>query len=338
MRLRCPASIPAFTCAIAIVAILHGQAEPMPGSGQSQPRLNLGVLRADGILMPFASFDGDDWRASWPADLFGRELPASVGDVPREWWGGFQPDTWRLAGREDVTPAGVKLVAPVRIMTGRHRRLGLRTDYPPANAGVPPFAVPYPKIGLAVAGDVRIESIASVSRLSPAFRELLPGLRPALAAAEERTVNGLASMAGWRHPVDRKARDLVVPELEAWYMAPLPEPQARVSYIEAVKKYPPGPKDEGCGLETFISGWVWHDDAATAAKTKTAKAALKASVMYCDRDKASYMMPLGRVELRNRIYWIYQMSGRDHEWYVVAEPTKSRTRVVVEYLAGGLLF
>ena len=140
----------------------------------------------------------------------------------------------------------------------------------------------------------------------------------------------------WRAGVIRsiaRRATFVVPELEAWYTAPLPEPNARVSYIEAVKKYPPGPKDEGCGLETFISGWVRHDDAA-----KTAKADLKASVMYCDRDKASYMMPLGQVELRNRIYWIYQMSGRDHEWYVVAEPTKSRTRVVVEYLAGGLLF
>ena len=144
---------------------------------------------------------------------------------------------------------------------------------------------------------------------------------------------GLRSMAGWRHPFDRKARDLVSPELEVWYMSRLPGPQARVSYIEAVKKYPPGPKDEGCGLETFISGWIRHDDTA-----KKATADVKASVMYCDRAKASYMLPLGHVELRNRMYWIYQMSGPDHEWYVVAEVTKSRTRIEAEYLAGGLFF
>jgi hypothetical protein len=138
-------------------------------------------------------------------------------------------------------------------------------------------------------------------------------------------------MARWRHPLDRKARELVVPELEAWYTSPLPEPGARISYIEAVKKYPPGPKDEGCGLETLISGWVHH-----AEQDKRLRAELKAAVMYCDRDRASYMLPLGRVVLGERAYWIYQQAGRDHEWYVVAEATKARTRVVAEYLGGGL--
>jgi hypothetical protein len=48
------------------------------------------------------------------------------------------------------------------------------------------------------------------------------------------------------------------------------------------------------------------------------------------------MLPFGQVEVRDRIHWIYQMSGRDHEWFVVAELTPTRTRVVTEYFAGGV--
>ena len=51
-------------------------------------RFTMGVLRRDGLLLPFASFDGGDWSVPWPASLKETALPIALGDVPRKWWGG----------------------------------------------------------------------------------------------------------------------------------------------------------------------------------------------------------------------------------------------------------
>ena len=83
-----------------------------------------------------------------------------------------------------------------------------------------------------------------------------------------------------------------------------------LSYVEIVKKYPLLPADEGCGLETFVSGWIHHDDGLQKPRAR-----LKAVISYCDRRSVSYMLPFGQLRLAGRTHWVVQMSGRDHEWY-----------------------
>lgn len=324
---------------IVLVTILGGvplhrvRAQDGAGAPQtSSTHLNLGVMRADGVLLPFASFDGDDWKASWPTDLFSQTLPATVSSIPRAWWGGAEPSEWRVFPPDGGPPQPFKVQAPTMIVAGRERRLALRTDRSAAPVTVPPFVLPYPKIGLAVAGDPDLKPIADISRTEAgAGRQFLATLGQAINSAEDRTVGGLLSYTSWRHPVNQKARARSEASLEAWYSTPLVEQGARVSYIEAVKRYPPGPEDKGCGLETFVTGWVNHSD-----KQEKPRARLTAAVVYCDREGASYMLPFGQITIRNRVYWVYQMSGRDHEWYAVAEATPSRVRVVAEYLAGSM--
>jgi hypothetical protein len=119
--------------------------------------------------------------------------------------------------------------------------------------------------------------------------------------------------------------------VEAWYTSVLVQPGFVASYIEAVKKYPALPEDEGCGLESVITGWVHQNE-----RDERLKPQLKVVVTYCDRENVSYMLPFGRMQLRNRTHWVFQMSGQDHEWYAVAELTPGRTRVLAEYYAGEL--
>jgi hypothetical protein len=338
MRPRCRPGVTtlAFMAAAALALRPNLAAMPQAPSGRSEAapseQINLGVLRADGILLPFAAFDGEDWKTPWPADLQGRELPVSLSSVPSDWWAGAEPEQWRLFSGDDKPVATFKAMTLTMIMVGQQRRLGLRTDRAPESPTPPPFVLPSPKSGLAVSGDVGVKAIPSVSRTGPAPGQLVQSIRRELNEAEERTVGGIRANTLWRHPFDRTARARVEPQIEAWYRTALPEPGALVSYIEVVKKYPPLPIDDGCGLETFITGWVHQDETQTKPRTQ-----LKAAVMYCDRDTASYMLPLGQLQVRNRVHWIFQMSGRDHEWYAAAEVTRTRTRVVAEYFAGGLL-
>jgi hypothetical protein len=305
------------------------------GGQDGNARIMLGVMRSDGILLPFASFDGDDWSAPWPAVVPGHwrptGLPAQLAAIPADWWGGKPPSEWRLWSSDGGSGQGFKLVAPVVLLLGVERRLAIRTDFRPAAATpVPPHELPYPKEGLAVGGGAGVQPILSVSLNVPAGQKFLERLRPAIDEAEERAVRSLRSNARWVHPLNRSARAKVVPRLEAWYTTALTEPGASVSYVEAVKKYPPRPEDEGCGLETFVSGWIHQGGRDVRLDPE-----LKAAVTYCDRETASYMLPLGQLQLRNRTHWVFQMSGQAHEWYAVAELTPGRTLYRVEYYAGG---
>jgi hypothetical protein len=299
------------------------------GGQERAGRITLAVLRSDGLLLPFAAFNGENWSVPWPVTFTGREFPVNLAAVPNAWWGGEAPAEWRLWQPGSQSGVPVRLLAPAVTVIGALRRLGIRTDHKVAPSRVPPFELPYPKEGLVVGGDAVLEPITSVSARAPRSQELARQLRPQMDAAEERTIRALRAQARWTHPFDKAARARVAAQLEAWYTTVLNEPGFRASYIEAVKKYPPQPEDQGCGLETFFSGWVHHNEQTAALKTE-----VKAVVSYCDRERVSYMLPFGALRLRNRTQWIVQMSGHDHEWYAVVEVTPNRTRHVAEYPAG----
>lgn len=296
---------------------------------QQRENLTLGVMRRDGVIMPFAAYDGD-WSLPWPVSVRDLELPITLEAVPKKWWGGELPTAWTLWPASGQAGGKVSPLAPIAVIIGREKRLGVRTDFASSEPLAPPFELPYPKEGLAVAGDVKVESIAGVSKRATAWKNLTTALHEDIEAAEQKAIARLKSSAKWNHPLSQAQRRSVFAELEAWYTSALEQPGFGLSYIEAVKKYPPGPEDEGCGLETFVSGWI-HSN----ARDPKLKTDLTARVTYCDRNGVSYMLPLGRLRVRNRTHWVFQMSSWEREWYTVVEATPGRVRFVAEYYAGG---
>jgi hypothetical protein len=298
--------------------------------------LVVGVVRNDGLLLPFAAFDGRKWSAPWPSGIGGPggpDLPVSAASIPDKWWGGDQPGSWNLWPRDAGSPRRITLQSLAMMRVGASRQLGFRTDQPPVPPPVPPFALPFPKVGLAIAGDAQLAPIASVSSLSAQWKTLTASLRQEIDKAEERSIRLLHGNARWNHPFKPEQRARVQPELEAWYVSRLPDSPVNLSYVEAVKKYPALPADDGCGLETFVSGWLHYGDGQ-----QSLHAQLKAVITYCDRRSVSYMLPFGQLRLAGKAYWVVQMSGRDHEWYAVAEGGPDQVKYVAEYQAGRIPF
>jgi hypothetical protein len=309
-------------------------AAPAQPSDTSGGRLVVAVVRNDALLLPFAAFDGRRWSTPWPGQIGGPgtpDLPANLASVPAKWWGGEDPGPWNLWPRGVEAATRIALQSPVMMRVGSSRQLGFRTDQRPVLPPVPPFELPFPKVGVAIAGDAKLEPIASVSPLVPQWRTFTTSLRQEIDKAEERSIRALRGAARWNHPFKPEARAKVQPELEAWYVGRLAGSSINLSYVEVVKKYPLLPADEGCGLETFVSGWVHHDNGQQNPRAK-----LKAVITYCDRRSVSYMLPFGQLQLAGRMHWIVQMSGRDHEWYAVIECRPDEVKYVAEYQAGRL--
>ena len=66
----------------------------LPLATVARDAFTIAVLRRDGILIPFAAFDGRAWETPWPASDSGVVLPIALGDVPRsggELWARRRP-------------------------------------------------------------------------------------------------------------------------------------------------------------------------------------------------------------------------------------------------------
>jgi hypothetical protein len=286
----------------------------------------IGVLRRDGVVSPFAAFDGKDWDIPWPDDLRWKELPIGLESVPSKWWGKAGALKQMTAWIDGVSRGPIRLVQPTMVQLMCGPQLGLTSDYHSAQPAPPPQEQPYPKDGLAVSGSQRVEPIEMISPASPEWAPVTALLLEPVAKAEDTAIDAFTA---WQHPVRRNDRRKVPVELETMYRAEMDQAGWTAYYVEAIKKYAPGPDDdEDCGLVTSASGWV----IAGPDGKRTTK--LTARVTYCDRRGVTYMLPLGLIKAHGRSYWAYQLSGYGREGYAIVHPMPKVVMQEVHYSAG----
>lgn len=303
---------------LATSAWLEGQNE------EAADRGTIAVLRRDGLMVPFAAFRGTRWIAQWPNNPRGLELPVNLESVPERWWGGETPagwQAWPIGGAARPLKAVKPQIYPVHCA----QSLGVRTDYVSEIVAPRVQVEPYPKDGIAATAGVRVEPVETVSE-GPEWGTLAVTLLEEFNRAEDREVSLISS--AFPHPIARDKRRQMPVRIEAWYRTAV-EDGTTVSYIEASRKYPPGPDDDECGLETIFTGWVTHEKGEERPRVD-----LRARITYCDRVGATFMQPFGQIHVRDRMYWIAQVAGPESEWYVVAQLDPGRVRYVVEYFAG----
>ena len=304
------------------------------GTAAAPGEFSVGVLRRDGVLIPFASFNGRTWQVVWPGSDLRQPLPIGLGDIPKAWWGGAGPDApWRAWLRDD-TQQPLKLIKPVHVPVFCGAHLAIATDY---RGEAPAEREPtVPKDGIATTGDVTVRPITQVSVKSPDAARIVAAITERF---NEEEALATRQFTNWFHPFGPDYRSQMPIELEAFYRAVDPGPNGdfRTNYIEAVRRFPAGPVDRGCGLITFARGWV------TEYRDKKPEINIGARVTYCDRADVSFIQPFGRVRIeraRGReadadVFWIYQTSSWRDEFYSVARVAPEGVRPVLVVAGGG---
>lgn len=301
--------------ALAVAAALTALA----AADAPRERFGVGVLRRDGIVIPFAAFDGRKWSANWPRPQLDLTVPVTLTAVPSRWWGPTPPlEQWQVMTAAGTN--GARVVQPDWVDVLCVRQIGLRTDYR-AVTPVPPRSVqPYPKDGLAISPPREVEPIAVLPAEGDEARSLGPVVQAAFNEAERRTED----QSG--HPITRRAREGIVPTIEAVYAYGR---TTRVYYVEAMRAYRELGQSQGeCAAVSVGTGWFARDISGIR------ELITKVDILNCSRATASYMLPLGVLRLNNRLYWLAQFSGFDHERYVVLEIKEKSVEVVVNTWGG----
>jgi hypothetical protein len=308
----------AFVAAGIATAVLNtGAASPPPD------RFTLGVLRRDGLVTPFATFDGKRWRGDWPAPRRGLNVPVTMSAVPSKWWGPLGPrETWQ---------AWIGPPEPVVLHTRRPEvydaqclpQIGLRTDYRSSEPFPGRDARPYPKDGLAVSPPYPIDRIDIMP-----IGAITPPLVDAFNSAESIAVLGARNVS--IRKLLRKQREAVPITIDAVYAAG--DLSARVYYFEIVRQYDsPDPQRRGqCDGLSYGAGWFARD-----ANGPIRRLSFEVVVTSCDRDGLLYMLPLGAVRAGGRFFWIAQWSGWNFEQYNIVEIKPTFTEDVVKVSGGG---
>jgi len=288
---------------------------------QPSAAFGIGILRRDGIVIPFADFDGKRWRANWPAAAEQVDVPVNVLSVPGRWWGRAGPhDRWQVWTRS-APPATVDVRQPDWVPVQCLRQVGLRTDYrspePPPDPGTHPF----PKDGLAVWPPQRMENVdvVPVGQLSP------QAVIDAFNAAEE-TARRYERGQAVHLPSNREARQSIPTIIEAIYAAG-DSTGGRVYYFEASREY--SLRGVRCPMVTFGAGWFVREGATGLRRLR-----FDVEVVDCERYGLLYMLPLGTITLSNRLFWIAQWSGWDYEEYGVVEIKRKSVEDVIQVLGG----
>ena len=331
-----PRVLAASLIAIAIVAAL-----PAPAPLAQSTGFTLAVLRRDGVIIPFASFEGNRWVNRWPAEQ-AMEVPIGLGDVPKEWWPNrtitLEWKAWPLS----AVALPIKVVAPTMVKVHCARRVALRTDYVSVEPPPPPEVQPYPKNGLAVAGNAVVEAIQLVPQVSPVAAALVEHVRNEVLEAESKRAREWKQV--WEHPMNEKGRAAVPLTLELLARTPGLETGSSVYYFEGVKKYPgfyqyppaqlvvPGrlPTREMCEFITFAGGWFFD-----LGKPGASKASAGAELTNCNREGVAYTLPLGALRVAGRLFWVVQTSGWNFERYDVIEIKSKEVKVALSVGGGG---
>ena len=278
------------------------------------------VLRRDGLLIPFATFDGSRWRNTWPPPQVDVTVPINIDSIPSRWWGTPGPrETWQAWVEGASTP--LRVVQPDWVDIQCLRRITLRTDYRPRTAAPPATIQPYPKDGIAVSPSQAIEPVDILPVEGRDVHQLAPQVVTAFNRAERETAGNHG------HPVSARKREVVNPIVEALYAfgdAP------RVYYVEAMRQYRSlGQAPGECTAIAVGTGWFTRD------ADSIRPLAMSVDLLDCDRRGGSYMLPFGALRLGRRVFWFAQFSGWDHERYVVIEITPKRAEAVVSTWGGG---
>lgn len=288
----------------------------------AQPRagsFTLGVMRRDGLIVPFAAFDGKRWTSPWPQPRFQLEIPINLQSIPKAWWGapGIQVD-WQIWVSGVAAARTVHAVQPDWIPAHCLRQIALKSDYRSDRSAPALTEQPYPKDGLVVAPAQPLDRIVVVPPGGTYAETLAGSLREHFNQAE------LEVDREFGHPIPRKIREPLQPVIEALYS--YGDEGTRTYYIEASRTY--RSSEKSCRI-AFGTGWFTRDGDATKWLD------MAVDLLPCNKYGATYMLPFGVMRVGTRAFWIAQYAGWDHERYVVIELKKNAVEAVVSAWGGG---
>jgi hypothetical protein len=216
-----------------------------------------GIVRCDGLMIPFAQYEGH-WSLCWPeAGHDQDQIIATLSDLPKSWLGKREPfpPMWKCYSL-DGRISSLVVRAPILAKSRCDKMWGISTDYSPVSTA---RSWPYPKVGLAIVGnlDIRLPEHIGLTRddnsqlvdtIKAIFNKKeneLVGAELARSKFSDQTSDNIPFSQEMRAKNEITIRQLV-------------KIDPNVFYFECGRKYPIGNDSPWQGY-LDINGWIIQD-------------------------------------------------------------------------------
>jgi hypothetical protein len=291
----------------------------VPTAGAEPRRFVLAIVRLDGRVVPFASYDGHRWERAWPDAVEAIVGTPTIDNTPSVWRkrGDRVPTVWHVWPASGASPIRARVSGVEVVEAHCSGQVALKTDLPAVKGehalkfGV---AVDSPSVSVNAIGELRRSGV--------------------LRRAAERTVvvefskleAAQAQADGASLPVETPAPVVRITSLYRQAGSP-----RSPLYFVAEKKYrTPHVQDPGCAALTIMTGWLVPTDAGTLILRDP-----RVFLTDCDAKELRTALPLAALRVSKRLFWVLQEHGYEDETYVLAEIGPSEVRYRIEVNGGG---
>ena len=298
--------------------------------------LTVGIVQANGHLIPFARFDGKAWSNSWPGPDEGRGMAVqSFGEIPLSWTGGTAlPRDWQLWPSSTGTSHALRVSNAGYADSLCSRNWVLMTDFPRQVAGCR-NCCPVPTLGIALSTDRAVRPFARIgmdaipaSVVESVFNEA-EGREIARLVAEGKAEGSQV----YGVPVDEGVRQAKPVMFNSLWRSRVDE----LYYVEGTRRYPDvvalppggaGRRSPPCPSVTAFSGWFW-----TGGSEQRPGSVARSQIVDCDLKGAEFTTPLGVLEVNGSLHAVVEVRGWESQEHAILRLARgSVTPVVVTRL------
>lgn len=286
----------------------------------------IGVLRSDGVIVPFASYDGSQWDTPWPAaDSPADTTLKTLDAIPKKWFAPLEtiPREWYIRTRTGGFQA-MRVDRPAVVKSRRSDLWGLAADIVKNTENDPrePHSGIVLKDGIALSRNIQTRPVAALGKESEEWRIFQQVIREAFSTAEDKK----------GHPLSREVREREELTFPVMYRGTEAADGSAVCYFEASRNYVaagllPGTSPSGISI---LRGWLRRDRTG--------------SISFIHREFSSERfialrepacVPLGILNLGGNALWVVQEQERGSELYRILEVGRTEVRVIAEMFGGG---
>jgi hypothetical protein len=287
-------------------------------------KFKVGILRADGTLIPFAEYRYGIWWNPWAEiqTVEGGEItPKSLGNQPEPWFQQTKEKStnWYFWSSINI-PFTLKPQKLLQIDNHSQRNWAVMTDYPRKQAGSNDA---HNYLGIALDTNLKINGTTEIEKGGKEANEIFRFVEPIFVDAENMEINRLLAdpnykefAGGFPASNDQRARfKLVVKKL--WRSNQASFDGTNVYYIVIEREYgkPAGSRDFGCNNVAFFKGWLLKDKKGTLSLVNE-----EFALDDCDgKGKGRLVMLLSTMTLNNRTFLFTVEHGWEDESYVIYE-------------------
>jgi hypothetical protein len=289
----------------------------------------IGMVRIDGLLVPFGTFPAGKWVNSWPILALEEEPNGdkpvrimdgriSLQDVPDSWKGGKQAVPMKWYVWSEGSQPRILNVSHVE-KSSSHCSVGwaLKTDLQPAQKV---DYAPTPKLGIATSRPLKIISFEPVDKDSKIVLSFLQAVK--VRFHEQEKVTQYAMLKNWEKGSIELSRVYRLRE----------EINGSVLYfLEAQRKYPRdnNESDPDCYNLNWMNSWVTlHGDKVTILSSKF-------FLSDCDGKGNDNVTPKLILALRGKYFIVSENYGYENEFYTIHEILDGSLKEVLNVDGGG---